>query len=454
MLRGEALMKTRANHLVRVLGLAFGLAAVVGSVVGQGILRSPGIVAQSSGSPAVLIGLWAAGAALAMLAALPYAELGAAIPRAGGPIAFAERAFGRRMVVVTAFTLVLMNLSSIALLAYVTAEFLVRLGVGAEFGPGAIATILLALFFVSNAIGTRLSGAIQVTLSSLKGVVLIALVIALFAQPGAPPADPLLPVANAGWYGFGAALLVIFSAYSGWGDVVNYGEDITDPGRAIPRALFGGILGIATLYLAVNLALLYALSPAELARSSFAAADAARGLFGDNGDRVFTFFGVFSVGAITNLALMTSSRVVFATAREGILPGWFMQVTRRGTPLRALGLTTVASMAFLWSDAYIALIATSVALAQGVFVLVALAAIKLRKSEPDMPRPFAMPFFPLTGYLVLGFDLLLLAVFVAQDPFYSLLGLVLVAGLSAAYLLLARTGESALAGITEPPPAG
>lgn len=440
-------MKSRTDHLVRVLGVAFGLAAVVGSVVGQGILRSPGIVAQSSGSPAVLIGLWCAGAALAMLAALPYAELGAAIPQAGGPIAFAERAFGRRMVVVTAFTLVLMNLSSIALLAYVTAEFLVRLGVGAELGPGAIATILLAMFFVSNAIGTRLSGAIQVTLTSLKGVVLIALVIALFAQPGAPASDISLPAVSAGWFGFGAALLVIFSAYSGWGDVVNYGEDIANPGRSIPRAIFGGILGVAALYLAVNLALLYALSPAELARSDFAAADAARGLLGANGDWVFTLFGVFSVGAITNLGLMTASRVVFATAREGILPQWFAHVSRRGTPLRALGLATVTSMTFLWSNAYIALVATSVGLAQGVFVLVALAAIKLRKSEPDMPRPFAIPFFAFTGYLVLGFDLLLLAVFVAQDPFYSLLGLVLVAGLSASYLLLARARENASKGI-------
>jgi len=448
-------MKSRTDHLVRVLGLAFGLAAVVGSVVGQGILRSPGIVAQSSGSPAVLIGLWVAGAALAILAALPYAELGAAIPQAGGPIAFAERAFGRRMVVVTAFTLVLMNLSSIALLAYVTAEFLVRLGVGAQLGPGAIATILLALFFVSNAIGTRVSGAIQVTLSSLKGIVLIALVIALFSQPGAPPSETALPFpASAGWFGFGAALLVIFSAYSGWGDVVNYGEDIADPGRSIPRALFGGILGVAALYLAVNLALLHALTPADLARSDFAAADAARGLLGANGDWVFTLFGVFSVGAITNLGLMTSSRVVFATAREGILPRWFAQVSPRGTPLRALGLTTVASMMFLWSDAYIALIATSVALAQGVFVLVALSAIKLRKSEPDMPRPFAMPFFPLTGYLVLAFDLLLLAVFVAQDPFYSLLGLVLVAGLSAGYLLLARLRKNAPMAIIDIPPEG
>jgi L-asparagine transporter-like permease len=111
-------------------------------------------------------------------------------------------------------------------------------------------------------------------------------------------------------------------------------------------------------------------------------------------------------------------------------------------------------MTFLWSDAYIALVATSVALAQGVFVLVALSAISLRKSEPDMPRPFAMPFFPLTGYLVLGFDLLLLAVFVAQDPFYSLVGLVLVAGLSGGYLILARARENTPATINDFPPGG
>ncbi len=446
-------MKSRTDHLVRVLGLAFGLAAVVGSVVGQGILRSPGIVAQASGSPAVLIGLWIAGALLAMLAALPFAELGAAIPHAGGPIAFTERAFGRRMMVVTAFTLVLMNLSSSALVAYVTAEFLARLGVGVELGKGPVATLLLVMFFVSNATGTRVSGAIQIALSSLKGLVLIALVIALFSQPGAPPSGTVLPAISAGWYGFGAALLVIVSAYAGWGDVVNYGEDITDPGRAIPRAMFGGILGIAALYLAVNLALLYSLSPADLARSDFAAADAARGLLGANGDMVFTLFGVFSVGAITNLGLMTASRVVFATAREGILPQWFAHVSARGTPLRALALATIATMAFLWSDAYIALIATSVALGQGISVLVALSAIRLRKSEPDMPRPFAMPFYPLSGYVVLAFDLLLLAVFVAQDPFYSLLGLVLVAGLSAGYLLLTRLRGGNAADIAELPPA-
>jgi APA family basic amino acid/polyamine antiporter len=431
-------VKSPANHLLRVLGLAFGLAAVVGSVVGQGILRSPGIVAQASDSPFVLIGLWTLGAGLALLAALPFAELGAAIPGAGGAIVFAQRVFGPRACVIVAFTLMLAMISSQAMLAYVTGEFLVRLGVdGAQYGAGAMATLLLVLFFAVNAMGTRLSGAMQIGLSALKGFVLIALVLVLFFQPGAAPVQAGPPVTSGGWLGFGAAMLVIVGAYNGWSDLVVYGEEIENPGRSIPLALFGGILGVAALYLAVNLALLHVLSPAALARSDFAAADAARGIFGSRGDTIFTMFGVLSVGAITSLGLMSTSRVVFATARAGILPTWFARVTPRGTPMRALGLTTAASAAFLWSDAYLALSATSVTLSQGVFVLVALAAIALRRKEPDLPRPFRMPFFAFTGWLVLGFDLLLLAVFVVQDPFYSLLGLVLVAGLSAGYLLLA-----------------
>ncbi len=445
-------MKSQPNHLFRVLGLAFGIAAVVGSVIGQGILRSPGIVAQASGSPAVLVGLWALGAGLALLAALPFAELGAAIPRAGGAIAFAERAFGPRARVIVAFTLVLAMLSSQAMLAYVTAEFLVRLGVGGgQYGAGALATMLLVLFFAVNAVGTRLSGAVQIGLAALKGAVLVALVIVLFAQPGAAADQPGPAIVSAGWLGFGAAMLVIVGAYNGWSDLVVYGEEIENPGRSIPRALFGGIIGVALLYLAVNLALLHVLSPGALAQSDFAAADAARGILGDQGDTVFTMFGVLSVGAITSLGLMSTSRVVFATARARILPQWFARVTPRGTPMRALGLSTVGSAAFLWSDAYLALSATTVTLNQGIFVLVALAAVALRRKEPDLPRPFRIPFFAFTGWLVVGFDLLMLAVFIVQDPFYSLLGLVLVVGLTAGFLLLARARSTAREDTAERP---
>ena len=438
------------NHLLRVLGVAFGLAAVLGSVIGQGILRSPGIVAQASGSPAVLIGLWALGAGIALISALPFAELGAAVPRCGGPISFAGRAYGGAARVVTALTLVMMMISSQAVVVYVLGEFLVRLGVGGgAIGPGGLGIAAMVLFCLVNATGTRASGVAQIVLSAAKGLVLIALVVIFFAQPAAAPPSAPAAAAHGGWLAFGTAMLVIIGTYNGWGDLVIYGEEIENPGKAIPRALFGGIAGVAVIYLAVNLALLHVMNPADMARSGFAAADAARAVFGARGDTILTLFGVLSVGAIGNLGLMTSSRIVFATARDGILPRRLARVSRLGTPLAAMTVASLGTAALLWSGTYLTLSETSSSLAQGVFVLVTLATIGLRRREPDLERPFRVPFYPWSIWFVLLLNLALLAVFVVQDPFDALLGYGLVALLSAGYLLFARRQAEPLAEAAE-----
>lgn len=432
---------TTTTHLLRVLGLAFGFAAVVGAVVGQGILRSPGIVAQASESPGILIGLWALGALVAAISALAFAELAAAIPNAGGPIAYAERAFGRCAGIVMAMTVLVMYVSATAILCFVVGEFLVRLGVGqGRLGPGALGAAALVLFCVVNAAGTRVSGATQIVLSSAKGAVLMALVVVLFAQPGMAPTAATVPAVPGGWLPVGIAMLVIVGTYNGWADLVIYGEEIENPGRAVPRAMFGGIAGVAVLYLLINLALLHVLSPAAMAGSEFVAADAAGGVFGRHGDTVFTAFGVLSVGAIANLSVMTNSRLVFAAARDGILPRWLSAVGSRGTPIRAMLASSACAALFLVSGTYLALSSTSVSLSQAIYVAVILAALALRRSEPEMPRPFRAPLFPWSMLAAFAINFVLLAVFIAQDPFYALLGFALVAGLSALYAVFAGRG--------------
>ena len=434
-------MKDHSNHLLRVLGLAFGLAAVVGSVVGQGILRSPGIVAQASGSGAVLIGLWVLGALLALLSALPFAELGAAMPNAGGQILWIDRACGRRASVAVAMATLVLFVSTTALLCFVVGEFLVRLGVGGDdFGPGALGLAVLVLFNLINAAGTRAGGVTQVVLSSAKGLVLLGLVIVLFAQPG--QATALTSTApSAGWIAFGTAMLVIIGTYNGWADLVFYGEEMEDPGRAVPRAIFGGIIGVAVLYLLVNLALLHVLAPAAMAGSDFAAADAAAGVFGARGDVVFTAFGALSVAAIANLGVMTTSRLVFAMARSGMLPPGLARVSRLGTPVAAMVASSAFAAAFLASGTYLALSATSVSLSQALLATAALTALAFRRRMPDTPRPYKAPFQPWSLWLALMLNLALLGVFVAQDPWNALLGFALVALLSAGHTLLARAAD-------------
>jgi APA family basic amino acid/polyamine antiporter len=431
------------GHLLRVLGLVFGVAAVVGSVVGQGILRSPGAVAEASTSPWVIMGLWLVGALLSMVSAMPYAELGAAIPSAGGPYAYTVRAFGQKAGVAVAYSTLMYFFTSVALTAFVLGEFLVRIGVGeGKLGPGVLAMASLALFCAINAAGTRVSGASQVVLSALKGMVLLGLVVIFLANPGT--AAVTASAAETGPLVYVTAIVLIIGTYMGWGDVVLYGEEIENPGRSIPRALFGGIAGVAVLYLLVNFALLHLLGGAGMAGSEFAAADAAGMVFGERGDLVLTTFGILSVGAITSIGLMSSTRMTYAAARAGLLPHVLVKVGRRGTPIRALLLVAMVAALFIASGTYLAVASAAVAIAQFNLIAVSASAIALRRREPDMPRPYRMPLFAPMIVVGLVANIVLLAALIIEDPIYGLSGFVLVGLAWAGYWLFASGSPRAL----------
>ncbi len=427
------------TQLLRVLGVVFGLAAVVGGTVGQGILRAPGVVAQADGSVGLLLGLWLLGGVLSLVLALPFAELGAAIPSAGGGIDYAGRAFGPVVRVFAAWLLLVAWIAALAMVTYVVGEFLVRLGVGGgAIGPGWQALGCLALFYVLNALGTKVAGSIQIGFAALKGGLLIALVVALFAQVPSSAPPPPMPDGAGTAVAYATALMLVIGACNGWAALVNYGEEIENPGRAIPRALFGGIAAVTMLYLAVNAAMFHVLPPAALAVSDFAAADAAKDVFGNAGDRVFTAFGVISVGAIANMMLMTTTRIAFATARAGILSTRLTAVSPRGVPLAAMALVAFASAAFILSGTYLALASTSTAMQQGIYILVTLSAIWLRHREPNLPRPFQIPAFPVLIGLVLAINAALMAVFFVQDWWNTMLGFIIVTILTFGSVILRR----------------
>lgn len=428
------------SHLLRVLGLAFGLAAVVGAVVGQGILRSPGEIAQATGSPALIIALWAGGGLIALVSAFSFAELGTSIPRAGGIFDYIYRGFGPRTGLFAAFALIFAYLSTSAVLAFVTGEYLVRLGVGGgEWSPVALGIGVTVLFALLNAMGTRATGGSQIVFSALKGIALVALVIALFASPGGSvqPASEA-PLLRNGWLPIATAMLMVISTYNGWSDLVFYGEEITDPGRQIPRALFGGIIGISTLYLLVNLAMLHVMTPDQMAGSEFVAADAAAAVLGERGDFALTVFGVLSVAAIGNLGVMTNTRMVFAAARAGILPDFLSTVDRRGTPIGAMLFASVVSGALILTGSYNALQSMSVTAFQITITLGIVSVFALRRKEPDLPRPFKVPLYPWPVFFAALLNGALIVVFVAQDPWYSLIGIVAICTLWAFYAFVLR----------------
>jgi APA family basic amino acid/polyamine antiporter len=433
-----------SGTLLRVLGVIFGIAAVVGGMVGQGILRQPGIVAGAVHSPALILSLWLGGAVLAGITALAYVELGTAIPCAGGPFDFVRRAFGALPGIIAGWAGWLILTSAQAFMSTVVAEFLHRLGVWPGISTPVIAVGVLALFWALNWTSTRIAGDSQIVFSAAKGIGLIALVILLFAHPGSP-APMQEPVGDVvGIAAIAIAMRAIINTYAGWEDTVYHCEEIKRPERVLPRSMASGIVSVAILYLLVNAAVLHVLSPAQMAASNLPAADAAQVVFGSAGDVVLTAFGVLSVAAITNLNVMRSARVSFAMAREGYLPARLTLVAKSGTPRAALTVSVMIAAVIAASGTYETIIALSVAVTIALGIAVNAAAIRLRRVEPDLHRPFRIPLFPLPPLIAIGINAMLLAALIFEDPLHSLQGLGFVAVTGVIYWLLGATRQRSL----------
>jgi APA family basic amino acid/polyamine antiporter len=420
------------SHLLRVLGLIFGVAVVVGGMVGQGILRTPGIVANAVHSSTLILLLWIVGAGLVAISAFAYVELGTALPSSGGPYDFVRRAFGPLAGVVAGWGQWFVLVTLEAFLAIVVADFLHRVGVWPEVGSSVLAVGVLALFWLVNWTGTRVSGGSQVAFSAVKGAALLALVILLFAQPSAH--QPVVATGQAiGLAAIAVAMRAVINTYDGWQEIVLFGEEVERPERTLPNAMATGVLSVAVIYVLVNMALLHVLSAADMAKSTLPAADAAKLALGPTGDLALTLFGIVSVAAITNLAVMKSARIAFALARAGHLPAKLSAVASAGTPRPALNVSSILAAVFAATGTYNTVVAMNVAMTVALVVVVNVAAVRLRSTEPGLPRPFRIPFYPLPAIAAVGLNLALLAALVFEDPVHSLGGFAFLAVVGAIY---------------------
>ena len=421
--------------LLRILGGVFGIAVVVGSMIGQGILRTPGIVAGAAHSPGLILLLWLAGGGLAAISAFAYVELGAAIPCAGGPYDFVRHAFGPLAGIVAGWAAWFVQITAQAFYAIVIGEFLHLVGVLPNVGTSVLAAGALAIFSLLNWTGTRVAGDSQIMFSALKGSALVTLVILFLAHPVTGQTATGAAEA-AGLAGIAVAMRAIYNTYDGWTDVVYFGEEIEKPDRNLPRVMAAGIASVTCIYLLVNVALLHVLSPAIMSGSKLPAADAANIVFGGSGGFLLTLFGVLSVSAILNLGIMKSARVGFALARAGYLPAKLSDVAHSGTPRPALIASTLLALTFAATGTYVTVVAINVVMSAALVATVNLAAIRLRRKEPTLARPFRMPLFPLPAILAVIVNLALVAAVVFEDPAHSLEGLTLLAATAAVYAAL------------------
>jgi len=437
---------SQKNPLLRILGVTFGLAVVIGGMIGVGILRTPGLVAANLGSTWLIIAVWVFGGIYTLIAANSYAELGTMLPEAGGPYVFAKKTYGTFGGFLIGWSDWFLNTCATAYLAVAIGEYTAALSPAlTDFVPH-IAVAVLIFFVGLHWFGLRAGSGAQKLTSLLKVLAFLVLIVACFVFGGRQNPSPVeqnfsSSVTNP-LLSFVAVILslqAVIETYAGYNSVVYFSEENTDPARNIPRALFGGVILVTAIYLLVNFALLVALPIEQIAASKLPAADAAVSIFGETGGTIITALSLASLLSIINALVLQTPRTLFALSRDGLFSTKGAAVNDGGTPTFALALTILLAVILAASGTFESLLAIAAFMGLTVDCSVFLALFVLRKREPDFPRPFKARGYPFVPFIILFVSVLLLIGYVVGNTMNSLIALSAMALSYPAYLIARRT---------------
>ncbi len=402
----EAVSAQPRHHLLKILGVTFGVAVAIGQIIGSGILRSPSIVAGEVPGIALITGLWMLGAIQVSLSANLLSELAAALPRTGGGYNYAHRALGDVGGLVVGWTGWLANLAGAAAASVSFAEFLPLLLPAAGAHKIAVALSLQVALYAANLAGLREGRAVQELTSFVKAALLFVFIVAavILVAPAEPQTFLSSPVAFK-WANLILAYQLIMGAYAGWDTPVVFAGENIDPAKAIPRALFYGILLTAFLYVGVNWALLHALSPAGVAASPLPFSVVLSRIGGSWPGTLFAIGATITVASCSNACIMAAPRILFALGSDRLLPRAFTSVNAGGSPVIAYVMTAIGTLALAATGAFALVFGLIATLNAASGFLVDISFWVLRKREPDLPRPFraiGYPVLPMIPVLVDG----------------------------------------------------
>lgn len=439
------------GRLLRILGVAFGLAVIVGNTIGVGILRTPGEVARQLPSTPWFLGVWVVGGIYALLGALTLAELGAMIPESGGQYVFARRALGDYAGFMIGWSDWISSCASMAAVTVSMGDYSDAIwpSLAGRAVPVAIAvTVVLTLI---QARGIRAGDLTQQLTSLLKAIVLVGLAAVCFfwpAHPGAAAAPIAAAPAGSVLLVFGPLILAlqgVIYTYDGWNGMLYFSGEVKNPGRDIPRAMAGGVVAVIAIYLLLNLAFLHVVPIARMAGEELVAATAARQLFGPSGDTVVRGILLVSLLSAANAILLLTSRLPFALSRDGLLWRGFRSVNAGGTPVPSLLVGTLATIALLVTGTFNQILALAAFFFVVNYSASFLSVIVLRIREPDLPRPYRAFGYPwITGFLLVG-SLGFLAGNITSDTRNGVISLGLLVASYPVYRLIRRYGARAAA---------
>lgn len=407
------------GHLLRVLGLSFGIAVAIGGMIGAGILRTPSLIAGLVPEAGLILLLWILGAVQTLLEANIVAELATMLPKAGGFYVYAHRAFGDLGGLVVGWTIWIARLASTAALSVAFADFFALLWAPAGHYKAAMAVAMQLVLFLFNIIGVRQGSGLQQATSFAKALALIAFCVVAVAVAASLRASPpqISAHAPAALTAFGAiaAYQLIIGAYSGWYEPVFFAEENVNPGRSLPRAMAFSILLTAALYIAVNGVLLYALGVRGITGNALPYTIVLDRAGGALPALLFSAGAMIVVASCANAGIMVAPRVLLALSRDRLLPAMFQNVNKGGSPWVAFLFTACGSVALALSGSFALLFGLIATLQSAAFVLVIGSVFILRRREPELARPWRVRGYPWLAALVFAIDVVLLILFLSSN---------------------------------------
>ena len=442
-----ATMSQSGPDLPRSLGLADALAIVVGMVIGGGIFIVPNLVAREAHSVFWVIAVWVVAGVVSFFGALACAELGAMLPATGGQYVFLREAWGPLVGFLCGWSMFLVaRTAQVAWLAVTLALYCSYFLPLSPLQSKLLGLAAILVFTAINYRGVVLGAAVQKLFTLAKVIGLLVIIASAFMWHGAA-AQHSAGAVQFSFSGLGVALIACVLAYDGWIQMSFVAGEIRNPQRNIFLALALGTAACIVIYLLANLAYMHVLSIPEIAGSEHVAATVAQRVLGPAGGGAVAAIILVSIIGTLNGCFLTSPRLYFAQARDGLFLRKFGEIHPRfQTPGFAIVAQSVWAAALLISGSYETLLDYAMfALWLSYGVMVA-GVIVLRRTRPGSPRPYRMWGYPATAVLFLVFTAAFLGNMLIKRPIPSLAGLLLiVSGLPVYFLLLRRPRRASAA---------
>jgi basic amino acid/polyamine antiporter, APA family len=404
--------------LARRLGVFDATMIVMGGIIGAGIFRNPSEVARHLSAPSLMLLAWAAGGLIALAGAFVYAELAQRRPEVGGQYAYIRDAFHPMAAFLYGWTLLLVTQTGgMAAVAMTFADYFRELS-GWNVDRSVIAIATLGTLTVINCLGVRSGSNVQNALMVMKIAAIVMLVVMGLKSVwglGSGVVQTSNPTPHTR---FLAAMVPVLFAYGGWQTASFVSGEMRNPERDLPRGLLFGVLGVVTLYLAVNVVCILVLGPAQLAATPTPASEVMRRAIGERGAQLMAGGIAISTVGFLSQGMLTAPRVYYAMARDGL---FFQRVgslsVRTRAPVVAIALQGIwASVIVLFFKLYGPVLNYVVALDAVFFGLTGAALLVFRRRDPGAVKGIGMPGHPVTTLVFVLAFWILAASTIAQFP--------------------------------------